>query len=135
MGFHALGDLEVVGGLGADGVGGAGIFAAVAGIEDDGAEIPGVLDEIRPQHWIDEFRQIHAGNVGLAVVGEDWIAENEFDAVPQADAAADVEFHLNLGVFEGDGLSGVGEFGEVVEALHAFDRDVVATVDLGDLPT
>ena len=102
QGFGALGDFEIVAGFGADRVGGAGIFAAVAGIENHGAEVTGVLDEIRPQDWIDQFREVHPRDVNFGVHGGDGVGKHEFHAVHQAFVAADFELHFDLGVFEDD---------------------------------
>lgn len=61
--FQADGEFYVVVCLGADAVGGSGVFAAMACIEDDGAEVACVADEVWAEDGIDEFGKIHAGYV------------------------------------------------------------------------
>ncbi|MCU0779041.1 MAG: hypothetical protein MUF86_15430, partial [Akkermansiaceae bacterium] len=107
----------------------------MSGIEDDGAEIARVADEVRAQHRINEFGEVHARDVGLVAIGGDLVGEDEFDAVHQALVTADLEVHLDLGVFEHDVVAVARQFGETVEALHAIHRDVIAAIDFRDFPT
>lgn len=58
--FDAAGEFEVVVGFGAVGVGCAGVFAAVAGIEDDGSEVSCFGDEVGAEDGVDEFGEVHA---------------------------------------------------------------------------
>ena len=132
--LQPLRDQQVVVGFGTQRVGRAGVLAAVAGVDDDGAEVAGVGDVVRPQHRIDQLGQVDARDPRAAAVFLDLVAEDELHPVHQAFLGADAELHDDLLVLQHHLVAVPLDRVEAVELLHPVDIHVVAAADLLDVP-
>ena len=110
------------------------VASAVARIKNDCAKITGILNEVRPQHRIDELGEIGARNVDLAELLKHRIAEHKLHPIHQTFRAADGEDHFHLTFFENHLLAVAIESIETVKALDTFRCHVMVAIDLGDFP-
>ena len=98
---------------------GAAVVAAMAGVEDDGADRRGVLDLAGTHDGLDDLGDVHCGDEDFPALLADGEAEDVFDVVDE---------NLPGSRLAADGLSAARNG----EGLVVFDRRIEA-VELGDI--
>jgi len=107
----------------------------VAGIDHDCLELTEIGNHLRAQLWLDRFRKIDARDKVLTILFDDGEAEPVANAVDHHLATIELELDGVLSVLEADSLVRRRGFaGETVEFRNVIDGQVIAIVELDDLP-
>jgi hypothetical protein len=106
----------------------SGVFAAMAGVDDDGGEGFAASDVLGTQDGVDQFGEIGPGNEITPAMGHHRVAEDELDVIHPDILTADEKAHFDGFILEDKVASRAGEGVEFVEFLDAPDGDVVVPV-------
>ena len=111
------------------------VVAPVARVEDHGFELAEVGNHLRPQLWLERFREIDARDEVLAVFFRHRETEPVAHAVDHHFAAVELHLERAFAIVEQDVLVDRRDAGrEPVKLRHVINCEIFAPADLDDLP-
>ncbi len=131
--FEEESNLEVVAFLGAEGVGRAGIFSSVAGVDDDSVEGLGSRNLGRTEDGVDDLKKIGHGHV-IASESDDGVTEDKLYVVHEHLLATGLKLEGELLVLKNDLSTRLGHAREIVELFDLAERDILVSTILFHLP-